>query len=223
MLLLRYLYYIICFMENFITKKEFIKLINEEKFRFDDLDNNDKEKVYDLFSDSYMKSTGNSWSKDKFFSRASDWLFFGEKNKGFITVRRQRSGLNKLTGVAGDLKGVKLGIDELISTGEPIWGMADKKIVNVLEKKFNFIVPPAEIIKIMLPMIPKGVFGGADYTINDDGSVTFHYNDVGDANKFFFGNEPYFSSLKMMLLMNPSYSRLSNKEKTIINNYFNTI
>lgn len=171
-----------------------MKKINEEKFSFRDLPEDEKEQIYTVFKDSYEKAVGTSWDKDKFYGRAHGWYFFGTKT-GFISVRIQNSGLYKLVGVAGDANGILTGLSELMSLGKPIWGMVDKKIQLMAIRK-GFKTPPGLLLKIMYKFIPKSVFGGTDFVINNDGSLTLKYQDVGDAKKYFIGNDEYFSKLK---------------------------
>ena len=169
---------------------------------YSELSDEEKDKVYNIFKTSYDKSVGSSWSKPKFDSRADNWTFFGDKNKGFVVLRKQQSGMNKLTGVAGDLKSISLGINDINNINEPVWGMADQKIVHMLTKRYNFYTPPSFILKLMMKHIPKSVFGDTDYVINDDGSVTFKYSDVGDATKYFFGNKQYFKQVYPLIVSN---------------------
>lgn len=169
--------------------------LNEEVFNYDDLTPEQQQKAYELFKDSYEKAVGSSWSQEKFHSRASGWTFYGLPDKGFVVLRKQHSGMNKLTGVAGDIRAIGVGMADLMKVDEPIWGMADKRIVDTLVKKFGFISPNAFVLKMMMKMIPSSVWGGTEYVVNDDGSVTFKYEDVGDATKFFFGNKQYFTSV----------------------------
>lgn len=167
----------------------------EEKFTIHNVDDFEKEDIYNIFKDSYEKSTGSSWSKEKFFDRANLWTFYGDPKKGFITVRTQRSGPIKITGVAGNPMSAYKGLKELIDTEhKPIWGMATKDIVDKM-KKMGFISPPAFLIKIMMKVIPASVFGGVASEVLSDGGVKFSYNDVGDSVKYFFANKDYYKHL----------------------------
>jgi hypothetical protein len=187
---------------NKIAAQEKNKTLNEDVFTYNDLNDDEKNTAYEIFKNSYENATGNSWDKIKFSSRASNWTFYGVKNKGFVVVRKQKSGMNKLTGVAGDLKSISVGVEELNKLNEPTWGMADKKIVNVLTGRYNFISPPAFVVKMLIKFIPDSVFGNTQYVVNKDGSITFNYSDVGDATKYFFGNKMYFQSLLKNVSMN---------------------
>jgi hypothetical protein len=172
-------------------------MINES-YNFSGLSDDKKEHVYNVFKDSYEKTTGTSWSKDKFYSRAQGWLFFGDDN-GFVTVRPQQSGLYKLVGVAGNTKSILTGLSELKSQNEPVWGMVSADIQSMAVKQ-GFKTPPTFLLKVLLKFIPSSVFGGADFEINSDGSLTLKYDDVGDAKKYFIGNEQYFKKLKSDIL-----------------------
>lgn len=172
-------------------------MINES-YNFSSLSDDKKEHIYNVFKDSYEKTTGNAWSKDKFYSRAQNWLFFGDDD-GFVTVRPQQSGLYKLVGVAGNLKSILLGLNELKSLNQPVWGMVSADIQKMAQKQ-GFKSPPGFLLKVLLKFIPSSVFGGADFEINSDGSLTLKYDDVGDAKKYFIGNEEYFKKLKSDIL-----------------------
>ena len=172
-------------------------MINES-YNFSGLSDDKKEHVYNVFKDSYEKTTGTSWSKDKFYSRAQGWLFFGDDN-GFVTVRPQQSGLYKLVGVAGNTKSILTGLSELKSQNEPVWGTVSAEIQS-MPVKHGFKTPPTFLLKVLLKFIPSSEFGGADFEINSDGSLTLKYDDVGDAKKYFIGNEQYFKKLKSDIL-----------------------
>jgi hypothetical protein len=174
---------------------EIVNELNEDIFTFSELTPQEKEDAYQIFKKSYEDATGKSWDRLKFNQRANNWKFYGVKSKGFIVVRPQVSGLSKMTGVAGDIKAVALGLNDLAAEDKPIWGMADKKIVDSLAKRKNFISPPAIIIKLLLKMIPKGVLSDAPYVVNSDGSITIDYEDVGQATKYFFANKQYFEKM----------------------------
>jgi len=181
--------------------------------RFNDFDNNEKNQIYNTFKKSYEKSTGVSWEMNKFYSRASEWLFFGDIN-GFVTVRPQNSGFYKLTGIAGDIKSILNGINQLISSGHPIWGMATKEIGNVLIKRYGFRVPNKIESFVLSKMIPSSVFGNVKYAKNPDGTITFDYPDVGQATKMFIANDEYYSKIKKNTISN-IFKKKSIKEDSI--------
>jgi hypothetical protein len=174
-------------------------MINES-YDFNGLSDDKKEHIYNVFKDSYEKSSGTAWSKDKFYDRARNWLFFGDDN-GFVTVRPQQSGLYKLVGVAGNPKSILVGLNELKSLNTPVWGMVSADIQKMAVKQ-GFKTPPTFLLKVLLKFIPSSVFGGVDFDINSDGSLTLKYSDVGDAKKYFIGNEEYFKKLKSDILPN---------------------
>jgi hypothetical protein len=173
------------------------KLISES-FDFGSMTDEEQSKVFDVFKKSYEKSTGVSWDINKFRSRASNWVFFGDES-GYVAVRPQASGLYKLVGVAGGPKGILSGLNELLSTGRPIWGMVSNDIQGMAVKK-GFKTPPPMVMRVLLKFIPKSVFGGTDFELNSDGSVTMKYSDVGDAKKYFIANDAYFKKLKSDIL-----------------------
>ncbi len=152
----------------------------------------DLDKAYEIFKSSYEKATGSSWSKEKFMARSRNWKFYGDE-RGFVSVRPQRSGMMKLNGVAGNTKSILKGLKELLAEGHPTWGMVSKDML-AMAHKIGFITPPAFVLKILINMIPSSVLG-APYDMNDDGSITLHYSDVGSSTKYFIGNKQYFKAL----------------------------
>ena len=169
-------------------------MYQSKMFKYSDLNSEEKDNIYQLFYDTYVKSTGTSWSKSKFESRANNWIFLGNDD-GFITLRPQINGLFKFTGSAGSIKGVMTGLEQLKSMNIPVWGMMTDKLAHILEMKYGFVRPNKLIIKTLLKFIPKSVFGNTDFTINNDGSITLQYSDVGNATKFFVANKQYYQFL----------------------------
>lgn len=158
---------------------------------YESYDNINLDSAYELFRHSYEQATGASWSKEKFLSRARNWTFYGDEN-GFVSVRKQNSGMIKLVGVAGSPKSIYKGIQELSAENKPIWGMVSGDLVPMAQK-FGFIKPPAFVVKVIAKTIPASVLGGANYKVNNDGSITFSYVDVGNTTKFFIANKLYFN------------------------------
>lgn len=196
---------------------KYIKLLklNESNFSFFDLDENDKEKIFNIFTNSYTKSVGKSWERNKFYSKADNWLFFGDK-EGFIAIRQQNSGYYKLVGVGGNPKSILNGLNEIEEKSLPIWGMVSLDIQKMLHKK-GFKTPPTFLLKILYKIIPSSVFGSTNYDINSDGSLTLKYSDVGDSKKYFVGNDEYFKKLKVNLL--PQINKLPSIIKNKINDF----
>jgi hypothetical protein len=204
-------------MKILIKESQLKKIINEEVFNYYDLSDGEKKNLYNLFKSSYEKSVGTSWGEEKFDRNARGWKFFGDRKKGFISVRKQNSGLNKLTGVAGENFAIKQGLNDIINLNEPIWGMADRRITNFLVKTNKFYEPPFELLKIIIEIIPPYVFGNVEYVLNDD-SITFKYDDVGDSTKYLFGNAQYFNYLYVSLIKNND-KMISDEDKEIIFNF----
>ena len=163
--------------------------------------NIDPERAYELMRNSYEKATGASWSREKTLRRLESWELFGDQN-GFVAVRPQRGGWLKLVAAAGAPKSIIKGVLELQARDIPIWGMMDRSLVDHL-KKIGYIEPPAALIKLIVPTIPRSVFGGVPATVNNDGSVTLQYHDVGDATKFFVANLQYYRAMIDMIQTRP--------------------
>jgi hypothetical protein len=171
-----------------------IKYLNEEEFRYNSLTDDEKRYIFNLFRDSYLKSVGTHWSEEKFIKKTKDWLFFGDKINGFIAVK-ENNGIFKLVISAGSLSSVINGINELLSLNKPVWGLSNDKLKNFLVKKFNFISPNKEEILKMKKLFSDEFLANKEYIINDDGTFTFNYDDVGVSNKYFVANELFFNKI----------------------------
>lgn len=154
----------------------------------------DLDKAYDVFSKSYLQSTGKKWEKDKFIDRAKNWIFYGDED-GYITVRPQNSGMLKLVGMAGNPKSILRGFQALNNENKPIWGMVSSDIKDMAIKG-GYKSPPGWFVKFLISFVPKNVFGGAEIKGTDwSGGVTFSYKDIGETTKFLIGNSNYYKTL----------------------------
>ena len=189
-----------------VSNTEFDDMFPEAVFTSADLD---MDKMYELFSADYLQQTGKTWTKDKFISRASAWLFYGRPD-GAIAIRKQSSGYVKLVGAAGSMRGKYQGIHELMAQNLPVWGFVSGNIAG-MSQKVGFIVPQPYLVKLLLKFIDKSVFGDTPFIVNNDGSITITYHDVGEATKYFIGTKAYFSKLLV-----DSGSRLPNMVMNII-------
>lgn len=185
-----------------------------EIFYINDLTPEEQNDLYDLYKISYEKSVGNAWDKYKFFERAEDWYFFGDQT-GYVAARLQGSGIYKLAVVGGNIRGILKGIQELISLNKPTWGMVSSDILPML-KKLGFKTPNALTMNALLRLIPKEVFGGVDFKINLDGSITLNYEDTGSAKKYFVGNQQYFDWLKSQIKDKMNPLKLTNLLKEVL-------
>lgn len=174
--------------------EELFLLLNEEYTNEINLDN-----AYELFRQSYLQSTGESWSKDKFLNRARNWRFFGDAN-GYVALRGQRSGFYKLVGTAGSGKSQLRGFLEIQSLKLPVWGMVTKNIADMLIKK-GFRMPTEQEMSFLKTNLEgSGILGDAkivDYT--PDGGVKIQYPDVGETIKYFVGSPEYWDKLYTMI------------------------
>ena len=203
--------------ENTDIKKSTFKTYNEI----------DPDKTYEDFKKSYEKATGESQSRSWFDSRAKNWHFYGDED-GYITVLPQRSGLYKLTGVSGNeekplskAKSIKKALDELLSTGKPIWGAVSGDIKSLLERN-GFVSPPSFVLKQLIRYIPSSMFGGATIkSINDDGSFVLDYPGLKqNAVKYYVANKEYYNWLKQEIRNN---ERIPFLAKPLINKALTSI
>ena len=82
-------------------------------------------------------------------------------------------------------------------------------------KKLGFKTPNALTMNALLRFIPKEVFGGVDFKINLDGSITLNYEDTGSAKKYFVGNQQYFDWLKSQIKDKMNPLKLTNLLKEV--------
>jgi hypothetical protein len=165
---------------------------------YSDMSPDQRNRMYDMFRDSYQRETGQSWDRPKFDSRAQNWQFYGD-DEGFIAVRPQRSGLKKLVGAAGSPRSVLKGANDLLSEGSPIWGAVSSPLAAAAKKR-GFIVPHLHfggptLIRMLIRQIPPEVFGGVTPKVLPDGGLELNYPDVGKATKYIVFNKEYLKHL----------------------------
>lgn len=154
----------------------------------------DLDKAFELFKAQYDKSTGTSWTKDKFLDRAQGWTFYGDDN-GFVAVRQQKSGFVKLVGAAGSNKSKFKGFSELISQHLPVWGLVSKDIEGLL-LKMGFRGPNMLERMIIKKKMNTTVLGDAEILgFTNDNGVIIKYPDVGTINKYFVGSPEYWKKV----------------------------
>lgn len=162
------------------------------------LNDTDPKWIYEIFKQSYLKSTGVAFSEPHFYGRASQWTFFGvppssenDPLSGFVAVRFQPSGLIKLTGVAGNPRGIFRGVDLINSINKPIWGAVSSDIANMASKKGFKIIPP-----FVLKMISKKGIKIPGMEIDDAGNIKADIAEVGTVDKKAIVNDAYIDWLK---------------------------
>ena len=154
--------------------------------------------AYEIFKNEYDKSTGTSWSYEKFMGRARAWEFYGDE-KGYVAIRRQRSGLVKLVGMAGDNRSKLKGINDLISMNMPLWGMVSKDIKDIAVRR-GMREPNFLERQVLKRSIPPEVLGGAEILeYQKDGGIKLQYPDVGIVVKYLVGTPQYYAKLRTML------------------------
>jgi hypothetical protein len=158
-----------------------------------DFSEEEVQRLYELFKQSYQTAVGTSWAFDKFRQRIQNWYFYGDSD-GFVTAKKQMGGLVKLTGSAGNPRSIVLGFQKLAQANQPTWGVVTPGIADTLTKR-GFIRPSKELIVKLFDFIPKSVFGDANISLNPDGTMTYSASDVGTIEKTFIANKAYFQFL----------------------------
>ena len=193
------------FFENFIDPVEntnennIVQELNGETIN--QIPNPDR--IFEIFEKEYLASTGHSWNKHKFMSRAADWNFYGNTN-GFVTIRKQNSGFVKLVGAAGAMKSKYLGFKKIKDLNYPLWGLVSKDIAQLLIKMGGYRSPNMIEMMLLKANISKAVLGDAsikEYT--KDGGIVINYPDVGVVTKYFVGSDAYYKKLYSMKHLMP--------------------
>ena len=183
------------FFENYINPDENENLVVQELNgeTINQIPNPDR--IFQIFEKEYLESTGQSWNKNKFMSRAADWNFYGNTN-GFVTIRKQNSGFVKLVGAAGAMKSKYLGFKKIKDLNYPLWGLVSKDIAQLLIKMGGYRSPNMVEMMLLKANISKTVLGDAEikeYT--KDGGIVINYPDVGIVTKYFVGSDAYYKKL----------------------------
>lgn len=171
--------------------------LDEKVWKFDDLDDQEQEVLYNVFRDTYVKATGAAFDKDDFDWRASNWTFFGEPPNGTsvggIAVRKQPSGLIKLVASFGNFRGILRGFDELNfkESGASVWGFLTPDLVKLITKHSKlYKTVPGLVVKALEGMI-KRLSNGEVKSVSLDGSVMMD-TPAGVMKKQMIGNLNYF-------------------------------
>ena len=170
-------------------------LIIEELFSFNGLSKEKRDNIYNIFKKSYDSSVGVSWSRDKFFEKSKDLMFFGDEG-GFVAIRKDKYGFYKFVLVGGDVRGILVGLKEIESNGFPLWGLVSGRIKDMLIKR-GYKSPSIRYIRGIMKEYPDYILSGLNYRINLDSSINILYSDIGEVNKYFIGNDKYFNKLKI--------------------------
>lgn len=198
----------VLFLAGVLNESSYMDLITESKiepkeFKIQDLDPQAQSWLYNIFKESYMKSTGSAFTESQFFSRASGWTFFGvppsmenDPNAGFVAVRLQRSGLVKLTGIAGsDTMQGKLaifdGIRMLHEKKLPIWGAVSADLAKAAGKMGFKVVPSS-----MFTHLSKAGVKIPGMEVDDQGNLKANIQGIGEVEKVAIVNDLYLQWLK---------------------------
>ena len=199
---------------SLITIEEQFFLFESQQEEFT-LNNSDPNEIYEIFKNSYNQSTGQAWDYNTFLSRAYDWVFFGVKptvkndeKAGFVAVRFQRSGIIKLTGVAGNKRAILRGIDLLSSKNMPVWGGVSSDIADMAKRK-GFIVVPKEVAQKIGPFIPN-------FATDSEGDVVANITGgIGVVKKVLIVNQNYLNWLQKN---NPIlFNQINNSGNELLN------
>ena len=164
------------------------------KIKLDNLSEQQKEELYEVFKESYIKSTGQAWSKDLFFSRAYDWTLYGIVGgpaTGVVAIREQLGGLNKLVAIAGNVRGILAGIKAVKEdkSNAPIWGAVSPEMIPMVER-FGFKAADRAQLDQIIGKLP-GYLRRQIGEVDSDGSFKMNIAEVGETTKKFIYNDSY--------------------------------
>lgn len=164
------------------------------KIKINNLSEQQKEELYEVFKESYIKSTGQAWSKDLFFSRAYDWTLYGTvggPETGVVAIREQFGGLNKLVAIAGNVRGILAGINALKvdKASDPIWGAVSPEMIPMVQR-FGFNVADRAQLDQIIGKLP-GHLRSQIGEVDSDGSFKMNIAEVGETTKKFIYNDIY--------------------------------
>ena len=167
---------------------------DEEIFTLRDLTPQEQDALYQEFKDSYEKATGAAWDQNTFQWKASNWTFYGDRDKGGIAVRVQRSGLVKLNAAFGNIRSILTGFKELMAhkSNDPVWGVMTKNLVDAVVRISGgeFKEPPKKLVQILIPRISH-IFGDQIKRVEKDGAIVVD-TVAGEMKKYFIANKTYY-------------------------------
>ena len=170
------------------------------KIKLDNLSEQQKEELYEVFKESYIKSTGQAWSKDLFFSRARGWTLYGivgGPTTGVVAIREQFSGFNKLVAIAGNFRGILTGIKAVKEdkSDAPIWGAVSPEMIPMV-KRLGFKVADRAQMDQIIENLP-GDLSSQIGEVDSDGSFKMNIAEVGETTKKFIYNDIYEKRLAL--------------------------
>jgi hypothetical protein len=180
------------------------------KRHFFDFSHRRKDLLFQITTETYMEKTGAAWTMSSFYTKASQWIFFGNMD-GYVAVRKLQGTKDpivyKLVSMGGSKKSIIRGLDLLEKENEAVWGVVTSDLVKMARSR-GMITPSAWFVKLIfrLNIIDPKEFGGVTITsdnIGEDGGISINYggNTFKDSQgsivkvsskKYFIGNEKYY-------------------------------
>ena len=174
------------------------------QWTFRDLTIEQRDSIYKYTKESY-DSSGLAYSYTDFWGRANEgkWVFYGNSEMTGYICGRDLSyipGLMKLTGCAGDPKGILAGISLVKSRDIAIVGVVTPNLYNIALKRGMVTLGYKDLQKF-LKVIPGRIWGGSGKPTLQAGAILrFEYNGR-DVDKHFICNEKFISMAKSMFGM----------------------
>jgi hypothetical protein len=181
------------------------RALDESEFLYLGLSDAEQDRLYQVFKESYEKSTGAAFEKEDFDWRAAGWTFFGNPPNdnnpmapvGGIAVRKQQSNsMFKMVASFGDFRSILRGFDEFKSKHGhvPTWGIVTLEILKLVTKHDkDFKALPGIVVKAMEGAIKK-FSNGEVKSVGLDGMMQVQ-TPAGMMKKVFLANVPYIKWL----------------------------
>jgi hypothetical protein len=191
------------------------------KKTWSDFTPDEQQQIFDMFSKSYKKSTGESWNEGFFKGRARNWVFYGNEH-GFVATRPQKSGMLKIVGSAGHPAAVDKAMQHVLQEKRPVWAAAAPALAHGMMKHYGLKSVSPMVVKQMAPFLAEhGVLGdGQIKHIENDGTIHLSYPNLENTvQKKIVGNDAYHSKIAPALAVAApmqAYDTVKNKLGQIV-------
>jgi len=154
--------------------------------------NMDLDKAYDVFRNEYIKSTGYSWPKETFISKAKHWTFYGN-DTGWIAAKKNNNDYMKLVAMAGNMMRKTKTLRALVQTNVPLYGVCTANVVPFLSGAGMMPPPNKYALDAALQLNILGDATFIDYS--DDGGIILNFPGIGKLTKYVMGTPAFWQKL----------------------------
>lgn len=190
--------------------------LDEREFAYAQLSDEEQDRLYDVFRDTYTRVVGAAFSRPDFDWRAAGWTFYGEPpddsnpqaRVGGISVRRQQSNnMYRLTSSFGHPMAVLKGFAEFTARHgrDPSWGAVTPDIARMIAKRDkSWRTIPGPVLKAMESGLNR-IMNGEVRSVGINGVMKVD-TPAGAMDKLFIANKAYIEWL-LDSIENPANAR----------------